>query len=405
MKKLLILGGSPFQIPAIKYARDAGYHVITCDYLPQNPGHKLAHEYHNASTTDLDAVLDLSVRLRIDGVLAYASDPAAPTAAYVAHELGLPGNPYESVCMMAQKDRYRRFLIEHGFHAPRAVSWSGTNGAQINLDGLRFPVMVKPVDSSGSKGVSKVADTDGIAWALEEAMRFSRCKRAVVEEYIVRQGPQIGGEAFVRDGDVVCMCLGDQMVDSECNPYVPTGMTFPSRVSPGLARQIREELQRFLQTVEYSGGGLNLEIMLDHHDRVHLMEVGPRTGGNYLPELVRYGTGFDIAGCSVEIALGHPISERLTNAPAGSQPSAFAYYAVHARTRGVLRGVEIDPSLTPNIVEQTFFKQNGELVEPYNGSNCTIGILLLTFDSQAEMERKMAAIQDLARPVVESALS
>ena len=97
MKKILMLGGSMQQIPIIKRAKEMGLYVITCDYCPDNPGHKFADEYYNVSTTDLDAVLELAKRLNIDGIVAYASDPAAPTAAYVSEKLGLPGNPYQSV--------------------------------------------------------------------------------------------------------------------------------------------------------------------------------------------------------------------------------------------------------------------------------------------------------------------
>ena len=97
MKKILMLGGTMQQIPIIKLAKEMGLYVITCDYAPENPGHKYADEYHNVSTTDVDGVLELAKELKIDGIVAYASDPAAPTAAYVAEKLGLPGNPYESV--------------------------------------------------------------------------------------------------------------------------------------------------------------------------------------------------------------------------------------------------------------------------------------------------------------------
>ena len=100
-RKILFLGGSHFQIPPIKYAKEQGHFVITCDYLPDNPGHKLADEYYNVSTTDMEGVLKLAQKLRIDGIVAYASDPAAPTQAYVGNRLGLPSNPYESVKILS----------------------------------------------------------------------------------------------------------------------------------------------------------------------------------------------------------------------------------------------------------------------------------------------------------------
>lgn len=99
-----MLGGSLYQVYAIKEAVKMGYYVITCDYLPNNPGHQYAHEYYNVSTTDKEAVYELAKRLQVDGVVAYASNPAAPTAAYVCEKLGLPTSPYTSVEILSQKD-------------------------------------------------------------------------------------------------------------------------------------------------------------------------------------------------------------------------------------------------------------------------------------------------------------
>ena len=107
-KKMLFLGGIMQQIPAITRAKELGYHVITADYLPENPGHKYSDEYYNVSTTDLKGVLALAQSLQIDGIVAYASDPAAPTAAYVAEKMGLPGNPYESVKICTEKDLFQK---------------------------------------------------------------------------------------------------------------------------------------------------------------------------------------------------------------------------------------------------------------------------------------------------------
>lgn len=123
MKRILFLGAAPTQIPPIRYALSQGHYVITCDYLPDNPGHRFAHEWHDVSTTDKEAVLTLARRLKIDGIVAYASDPAAPTAAYVGNALGLPSNPYEAVLTLARKDLFRAFLKKHGFNVPCSKSF------------------------------------------------------------------------------------------------------------------------------------------------------------------------------------------------------------------------------------------------------------------------------------------
>ena len=214
MKRILFLGGAPTQIPPIQYALDQGYYVITCDYLPDNPGHKLAHEYHNVSTTDKDAVLNLAKRLKIDGIVAYASDPAAPTAAYVGNQLGLPSNPYESVLTLARKDLFRAFLAQHGFIVPRSQSFYERDEARIWLKEIGVPAFVKPVDSSGSKGVTHLEDASMFDEAFDHALSFSREKMVVVEERIARARYQVAGDGFVVHGQLVFRCWADETADS-----------------------------------------------------------------------------------------------------------------------------------------------------------------------------------------------
>ena len=142
MKKILMLGGSLYQTYAIKEAKRLGYYVITCDYLPTNPGHKYADEYYNVSTIDKEAVLKLAMELKVDGVVAYASDPAAPTAAYVCEKLGLPTSPYQSVEILSNKDKFRDFLQKNGFNCPKAMGFTTYEEALAHIDGFQMPVMV-----------------------------------------------------------------------------------------------------------------------------------------------------------------------------------------------------------------------------------------------------------------------
>ena len=104
MRKILLLGGSAQQVVAIETAKRLGYYTVLCDYLTDNPGQFVADKFYLVSTTDKDAVFDVAIKENVSGVLAYASDPAAPTAAYVANKLGLPGNPYDSVEILCNKD-------------------------------------------------------------------------------------------------------------------------------------------------------------------------------------------------------------------------------------------------------------------------------------------------------------
>jgi len=201
----MCLGGGHFQMPAIRYAKSKGYEVVLCDYLPDNPGQKHADIWHAVSTTDMEAVLKIAKQEKIDGIVAYASDPAAPTAAYVAQEMGLPGNPFASVQILTHKDLYRAFLHQHGFHAPK-----------IYTDNPVAPCIIKPVDSSGSKGITIVRDNKEIPQAIDYALGFSRCKRTIAEQLVVRKGYQIAGDGFVVIGNAERTTDDDTI---PCGPY------------------------------------------------------------------------------------------------------------------------------------------------------------------------------------------
>jgi biotin carboxylase len=191
-RRLLMLGAAPMQVPAIRYAKGRGLHVITCDYRPDNPGHQWADESHNVSTTDADAVLALARERRVDGVVAYASDPAAPTAAFVAGRLGLPTNPYGAVLTLARKDRFRAHLHAHGFRCPAFAAVGDAAEAAAALPRLGLPVVVKPIDSSGSKGVTVVRDPSGVG-AAARSRSARRSRRRTRSRYRTGSTPRCSG--------------------------------------------------------------------------------------------------------------------------------------------------------------------------------------------------------------------
>lgn len=173
-----------------------GYYTVLCDYLPDNPGQYVADKYYNASTTDVEAVYEIAKAEQVDGILAYASDPAALPAALVADRLGLPTNPPEAVRILGVKHEFRRFLQEQGFACPRFHTFSPSDeirGVEDAVKGFRFPIVVKPTDSSGSKGVTKLESTFGLEEAIKAAERYSHNKVLIAEEFIHRGFPDVVG--------------------------------------------------------------------------------------------------------------------------------------------------------------------------------------------------------------------
>ena len=385
-KKLLLLGGSDQQLVAIDTAKRLGYETILCDYLPDNPGQFHADRFYPASTTDKEAILRIAEEEKIDGILAYASDPAAPTAAYVAEKLGLPGNPYESVEILCRKDRFRKFLSENGFCTPKAKGYHDIAAARSDLESgfFRFPVLVKPTDSSGSKGVSRIDSAQDVDGKLQSAFDRSRTKTIVIEEWVEKYGYQIAGDGLSIDGRLAFRYFGNDHFDesNDVNPFVPTAASFPSILPESVQNMVHDEIQRLLTLLGMKTCTYNFDIRIDKDGNVYLMEIAPRSGGNYIPDILTIATGVDLIACAVKNAMGEKITlpEKIT--PKGF----YAYYALHSRKKGILREIRYQQSIRErHLVAEHIKTKRGDMVTPFSGADNCIGIDILKFESMEQM--------------------
>ncbi len=381
MKTLLLLGGSSQQVIAIETAKRLGYRTVLCDYLPDNPGQYVADKFYQASTTDMNAVLEIARKEGADGILAYASDPAAPTAAYVAEQLDLPGNPYLSVEMLCNKDKFREFLQANGFHAPLSVGCRTEQEAIEAIARLQMPVIIKPVDSSGSKGVSVLRDLAGAQSAVRTAFSFTRCKRVIVEQFLEKKHPYlIGGDIFVHDGKVILWGLMNCHRDSDVNPLVPVGKSYPCCLEPADLQRVKDTLQEMVTKLSIRSGPMNVELIVDKQDRVWPLDIGPRSGGNMIPDLLGCIFQTDVVKMSVKAAMGEPIEELL--------PEPVPYYAshnLHSSRTGRFAGISIAPELEPYVIRQNIYKKPGDPVEYFDFSAKALGILFFQFPNAETM--------------------
>ena len=387
MKKVLMLGGSNFQVPSIKTAKKMGYYVITCDNLANNPGHKFADEYYNISTTDKEAVLNLANEIDVDGIVCYASDPSATTAAFVSEKMGFPTSPYKSVEILSNKDMFREFLRNNGFFVPRAKGYNSINEAKKDFNYYKMPVMVKPVDSSGSKGVTKIHKLVELEISVKRALQFSRVKRFIIEEYIDKFGYQIAGDGFSVKGKLVFHCFAHEHFDSNGKyPFVPVGESWPYVMSENVQIKIHNEIQRLLSLLNMKNSAYNFDIRIDSQENVYLMEIGPRNGGNLIPQVTKYATGVDMVKYTIKSALG----EDCTDLEMNSTDGFWSCYMVHSERPGILKEVCINDEFRKNnIVEFELFYNVGDKISAFTGSNGTIGTMILKFESLDEMLQKM----------------
>ena len=175
MKKLLLLGGSRYLLPVIEAAHELGIYTITCDYLPDNTAHKYSDEYHNVSIIEKEAVLKIAQQLNVDGVMSFACDPGVVTAAYVAEKMGLPFQcSYKAASLLQDKGMFRNFLHDNGFNCPHAKRYENPDEPLNDTDFFNWPVIVKPVDSAGSKGVTRVDSPEQLPQAITTALDQAR---------------------------------------------------------------------------------------------------------------------------------------------------------------------------------------------------------------------------------------
>ncbi len=394
-----MLGGIRYLLPAIEAAHKQGYYVITCDYLPDNIAHKYSDEFVNASVIDKELILQIAREKKIDGIISYGVDPAVVTAAYVQQQMGLPSmGPYESVCILQDKDLFRSFLAKNGFNVPRMRVFSSFEEAVSEKEWYQFPVIVKPTDGSGSKGVTRVDSFDQLAPAVEHALDFSRCKKIIVEEFIEKEGCSSDTDCFSVDGEMRIVTFSAQRFDAQAaNPYTPSAYSWPSTFTEEQEAYLAAELQRAITLLGMKTALYNIETRIGTNHKPYIMEITPRAGGNRLAEMVRYATGADMVTAAVKAAIGEDVSD-LSQQPYNGH---WAEIILHAGKYGQFSQLIIDESVNATIVEEDLWVKPGDEVDAFNGASDAIGTLILKFKNEEDLNKAMANQSRWLKVIVE----
>ena len=375
-KKLMLLGGLRYLLPVIESAHQLGYYVITCDYLPNNIAHKYSDEYHNVSIIDKEAVLTLARELQIDGIMSFAVDPGVITAAYVQEQMGLPAfGPYESVCILQNKDRFRNFLTQHGFNVPKAKGFASIEDAISEKYWYPWPVIVKPTDSAGSKGVTRVDSWEDLRPALEIAFEHSLSKRIIIEEFIEKSGCSSDTDSFSVDGELKFVSFSAQRFDEHAsNPYTPSAYSWPSTMSLIQEEELTSEIQRLLKLLGMRTSIYNIETRVGTNGKPYIMEVSPRGGGNRLAEMLRFATGVDLITNAARAAVG----DKVVDVEQKPYDGHWAEVVLHADNEGKFQELRIRDDMRQYVFEEDIWVEVGEQVSAFNAANNAVGTLVLT---------------------------
>ena len=389
-KKLMLLGGLRYLLPVIEAAHRHGIHVITVDYLPGNIAHKYSDEYHNVSIIDKGAVLALAQELKIDGIMSFAVDPGVVAAAYTAEKMGLPFQcSYEAACILQDKSRFRQFLADNGFNVPNARGYSESDNALKDIDYFNWPVIVKPVDSAGSKGVTRVDDPVDLLAAIAHALDCSPSRHYIIEDFLEKAGPSMGDECFVVDGKLLYNAFYDQFFDNEAiNPYAPSGEFWPSAMSKQHEQDFKDQLQHLFDLLHITTGIFNVECRVCTDGKAYLMEVSPRAGGNRLAEILNYAADVDIIEAEVLKSVGLPLNDI-------HEPNYNGFYAInvlHSHKNGTFKELFIDPDFErTHLVERDLWVQPGDTVSAFTGANQSLGTIFLRFETREALNSFVSA--------------
>ena len=385
-KKIMLLGGLRYLKPVIDAAHKQGYYVITADYLPNNIAHKWSDEYCNVSIIDKEAVLREAQRLQIDGIMSFACDPGVVAASYVQNKMGLPSfGPFESVEILQNKDKFRAFLAKNGFNVPQAKGFDSVDAAMEEIYWYPWPVIVKPTDAAGSKGVTRVDKAEDLKPALEYAMEHSISGHIIVEEFIDKQGCSSDTDSFSEDGKLKFVSFCAQRFDAEAtNPYTPAAYSWPSTFTKEQEKYLTSEIQRLITLLNLKTCVYNIEVRVAPNGKPYIMELTPRGGGNRLCEMLRYATGVDMITAITRAMVGDPILKPIEQKPYNGH---WAEIILHADNDGVFDHLEISKELPAEIVEEDLWVEKGDKVEGFEGANNAIGTLVLKFQTAEELEK------------------
>lgn len=383
-KRLMLLGGLRYLLPVIEEAHKLGVYVITADYLPDNIAHKYSDEYCNVSIIDKEAVLAKARELKIDGILSHAVDPGVVTAAYVAEKMGLPFQcSYEAACILQDKSRFRQFLRDNGFNCPNAKGYTNAEEALKDVDYFNWPVIVKPVDSAGSKGVSRVDDPEKLLDAITYALSESHNGHFIIEDFLEKRGFSAGSESFVVDGKLLYNGFYDQYFDKNAvNPYTPSAEVWPSIMEQKYQNEIKSELQRLFTLLGVTTGLFNVECRVCTNGKAYLMEVSPRAGGNRLAEMLNYAADVNINEAETKKAVGLQV----VNMHEPNYKGHFAILVLHSEKEGIFQKIEIETTFREkHVIEEEIRISVGDKVGSFTGANAALGTLFLRFDSREEL--------------------
>lgn len=303
MKSVLIIGAGFLQSFVIKRAKELGYKTFAVDGDKNAVGFKYADFSECINIVDEKACLEYARENHVDGVLTAATDYGVLTASYIAGELNLNGLNYESAKLIKNKYLVRKCLFEKRVDdTKQAFEVNSDTNIEALSEKIKYPVMVKPCDGSGSRGAGRVDKAEDLKRACEYAMSGSITNRAEIESFVT--GNEYGAETFVENGNIHVLAVMKKYM-TKPPFYAELGHEYPSDLSQNLENKVRECVIRAVKALNINFGSVNMDLLISDDNKVHIVDIGARMGGNLIgSHIVPLGTGVDYIGNMIKAAVG-----------------------------------------------------------------------------------------------------
>lgn len=389
-KKLLLLGGGHAEIPLIQAAQKLGYFVITTGNAREGLGHAYADKNVFEDFSDHEKMLSLAKAEGVDRVCSGCNDFALLSSAYVCEKLGLPGHDsYETSLQLHHKDKYRALATRLNIPTPKAITVRNTEEFETALKALSFPIIVKPVDLTGGKGIHRAASAEEARAAYADALSRTREDHVVVEEFVV--GTNHGFSAYLQNQKVVFYFADNEQYF--LNKYMVSGANTPTTTSLRGQRLLCEYSERIAKGLKLVDGILHIQYIEKSDGTPVIIEICRRPPGDLYIKFVQYATGVDYPKMLIQAETGDACTEILPSL--GTSPKPFLRHCIMAEKKGFAQSVYFAPEIEKNIVEKFLWYKKGEpITDPLYYK---AGIVFMQFSTPEEMQSLTEKMTDLVK--------
>lgn len=384
-KKLLILGATINQLPLVMKAKNRRIYTITADNVPENICHKYSDEFLNISTPDRDQILKYAKSQKIDGIITCASDLALPTVSYISNKMNLSSVSNEAVLTTINKDLFRKFQVKHQIKCPKSYIFLDMKKALTKYKMLSDKKwVVKPVDSSGSKGVSliKSMNLNDYKQIVQKAFSFSRCNKIIIEEYITGLNCSIDG--FINNGKIGYMCITNKYLTPSPG-LIPVCHTLPSKLPKSIQYLIKKEIIRILRLLKVETSPFDFDIIVSDTNEIYVLEMSLRVGGNCIPHIIKYSYGEDI----YEQAISFAVNEKINYQNTKRYDGYTGVFLIRSPKSGILNSISSKEFLYKKygsyIKEIVFDYSIGNKVAKFTQGNNRLGHVILQAPSELKL--------------------